>query len=404
MDSPAASSVSKVLSGPWFAGLVVALLASPFLFFVIEADFVTGNVGLSFAPERGFKFLSVVFPALAVGALVGLGLKLQSRHVKRAWVTEGTHALLEKPWKLTVTVVAIALLGLLMSAKGISVGTFVCLHMILALGLNVTIGMTGLLVLGYSAFYSAGAYAAGLSNLPWIATLPLGALVAALLGWLVGLPCLRLRGDYLAIVTLGFAEAFRELVRNLSITGGDMGLLVPSVSRFQGVAGLTGAQVSWIASIVALALVTLCVHHLYHSRIGRAWIAIREDEVAAGAMGIPVVRLKLLAFTVSAGLAGLAGALFAGFTGFVDPSTSTFEQSVLILAMTILGGLGSIPGSLVGAALLYMLPSFLRDWFPAISDYRLLFFGMVLVAMMIFRPQGLLGSPRHKIELEGIKS
>lgn len=404
MAASSASPLSRFLSSSPFAGVAVALLASPFLFFAIEADFVNGNVGLAFAPERGFKLLGVVLPALAVGALVGLGLKFQSRRAKRAWVTEGTHALLEKPWKLAVTVVAVGLLGLAMSAKGVSMGTFVCLHMILALGLNVTIGMTGLLVLGYSAFYSAGAYSAGLSHLPWIATLPLGALVAALLGWLVGLPCLRLRGDYLAIVTLGFAEAFRELVRNLSVTGGDMGLLVPPISRFQGVAGLTSAQVSWIASLVALALVTLCVHHLYHSRIGRAWIAIREDEVAAGAMGIPVVRLKLLAFTVSAALAGLAGALFAGFTGFVDPSTSTFEQSVLILAMTILGGLGSIPGSLVGAALLYLLPSFLRDWFPAISDYRLLFFGMVLVAMMIFRPQGLLGSPRHKLELEGAKS
>jgi len=389
------------MKSPFVPGIVVLLLAAPFLFFVVEPDFVTGNVRLVFSLDHALKFLGVVVPALAVGVIAGLGLRLQARHAKRAYVTEATHSLLETPWKLAVLAAVLAAAGSLLSSKALSLGTFVCLHMILALGLNVTVGMTGLLVLGYSAFYSAGAYAATLSHLPWVVTLPLGTAIAALLGWLVGLPCLRLRGDYLAIVTLGFAEAFRETVRNLPALGGDMGLLVPSISRFQGVGPLSAAQVSWIAGVVAVALVTLSVHHLYHSRVGRAWIAIREDEIAAGSMGIPVVRLKLLAFTVSAGLAGLAGALFAGFTGFVDPSTATFEQSVLILAMTILGGLGSIPGSLVGAALLYLLPSFLRDWFPAISDYRLLFFGMVLVATMIFRPQGLMGSTRHKLELEG---
>jgi len=382
-------------------GCVVLLLASPFLFFVLESDNATGNVRLAFDLAHGLRFLGIVVPALLVGLVTGLVLRLQAKFSKRSLLTEGTNALLEKPWKLGVATLVLALAGLALSTKGASLGTFVCLHMILALGLNVTVGMTGLLVLGYSAFYAAGAYTAALSHLPWIATIPLGAVVAAFMGWLIGLPCLRLRGDYLAIVTLGFAEAFRELVRNLPQTGADMGMLVPSVSRFGNLGPLSSVQVSWLVSIVAVAFVTLSVHHLYHSRIGRAWIAIREDEIAASAMGIPVVKLKMLAFTVSAGFAGLAGALFAGFTGFVDPSTSTFEQSVLILAMTILGGLGSIPGSLVGAALLYLLPSFLRDWFPAISDYRLLFFGMVLVATMIFRPQGLLGSSRHELELKG---
>lgn len=385
---------------PFVPVLAVLLLASPFLLFVLSPDFGTGRVALAFAPGHAAAFLSVVLPALAVGAAAGLVLHLQDKFWPRPLVSEATHFLLEKPWRLWIATAALALAGLALSAKGLSLGVFVCLHMILALGLNVTVGMTGLLVLGYSAFYAAGAYAAALSGLPWIATLPLGAAVAALLGWLVGLPCLRLRGDYLAIVTLGFAEAFRELVRNLSVTGGDMGKLVPAASRFASVGPLSSGLTSWLVAVVAVAIVTLSVHHLYHSRIGRAWIAIREDEIAAGAMGIPVVRMKLLAFTVSAGLAGLAGALFAGFTGFVDPSTSTFDQSVLILAMTILGGLGSIPGSLVGALLLYLLPSFLRDWFPAISDYRLFFFGLVLVAMMVFRPQGLLGSARHKLEME----
>jgi branched-chain amino acid transport system permease protein len=380
--------------------LAVFLRASPFLFFVLDPDFVAGTVALAPSIPHATTILSVVVPAIAIGACAGLLLRLQDRIWPKSVVAGATHTVLEKPWKLLLAMVVVVPAGFFLSAKGLSLGVFVCLHMILALGLNVTVGMTGLLVLGYAAFYAAGAYAAALSGLPWFATLPLGAVVAAALGWLVGLPCLRLRGDYLAIVTLGFAEAFRELVRNLGVTGGDMGLIVPAPARLAAIGPFTTTQVSWSVCAVSVALVTLSVHHLYHSRIGRAWVAIREDEIAAASMGIPVVRLKLLAFTVSAGLAGVAGALFAGFTGFVDPSLATFEQSVLVLAMTILGGLGSIPGSLVGALLLYLLPSYLRDWFPAISDYRLFFFGLVLVAMMVLRPQGLLGSPRHKLELE----
>jgi branched-chain amino acid transport system permease protein len=180
-----------------------------------------------------------------------------------------------------------------------------------------------------------------------------------------------------------------------------MGINLGFPSRVHSLGPLSAAQASWAFGVALVALCALCVHRLYHSRIGRAWIAVREDEVAAASMGIPVVRLKLLAFSVSAGLAGLAGAFFAGFTGFVDPSTSTFEQSVLILAMVILGGMGSLSGSLVGATLLYLAPNLLRDAIPEISDYRLLFFGFLLVAMMLFRPQGLLGASRHRCELEG---
>ena len=180
-----------------------------------------------------------------------------------------------------------------------------------------------------------------------------------------------------------------------------MGLLVPMTARIRSVGPVSQAQASWIAAVAVTLLVALVVHRLYHSRIGRAWIAIREDETAAAMMGIPVVRLKLLAFSISAGIAGIAGAFFAGFTGFVDPSTATFEQSVLILAMVILGGIGSLPGSILGALVLYLAPTLLRDWLPAISDYRLFFFGCILVAMMLFRPQGLCGSPRHRLEMEG---
>ncbi len=385
----------------------LAILTAPFLWTRLDPDFATGFVSLRLVPENGIQFLSVVVPAALVAlAIAGLG-RLWARYGSSKPLFEtASHRLFESPRAMAATFAALAAAGFVMSGKALSLGTFVCIHMMLAIGLNVTIGFTGLLVLGYAAFYATGAYtfaiaAHALPVLPTWAALPLGFAVAAGVGFLVGLPCLRLRGDYLAIVTLGFAEALREILRNLSVTGGDMGLVVPMQARIKAIGPVTQGHASWIAAVGVTLLVALFVHRLYHSRIGRAWIAIREDETAAAMMGIPVVRLKLLAFTVSAGLAGTAGAFFAGFAGFVDPSTATFEQSVLILAMVILGGIGSLPGSILGAALLYLAPTLLRDWFPAISDYRLFFFGCILVAMMLFRPQGLCGSPRHKLELEG---
>ena len=387
------------------AGLLV--LTAPFLWTKLDPDFNTGFVSLSLAPSNAIQFLSVVLPAAVVGwLLAGIGFLWGRFGPTKPVIATGSQKLFESPRLLVATCAVLAGFGFFMSAKFLSLGTFVCIHMMLAIGLNVTIGFTGLLVLGYAAFYATGAYAFALvaHACPWFPTwaaLPVGFLVAASTGFLVGLPCLRLRGDYLAIVTLGFAEALRELLRNLPQTGGDMGLLVPTSARIQSLGPVGQAQASWIAAVAVTLFVGLVIHRLYHSRIGRAWIAIREDETAAAMMGIPVVRLKLLAFSVSAGIAGVAGAFFAGFAGFVDPSTATFEQSVLILAMVILGGIGSLPGSILGALVLYLVPTLLRDWFPAISDYRLLFFGAILVAMMLFRPQGLCGSPRHKLELEG---
>jgi branched-chain amino acid transport system permease protein len=393
---------------PWLLGpLGIGLITAPFLWTRIQSDLATGNVVLALSPSNGFQFLSVVLPGFAIGALVAAAAALWGRFgPRRPLVATFAHHLLERPWALGALGTIFSCLALLGSAKLLSLGSFVCLYMLLALGLNVTIGFTGLLVLGYAAFYSVGAYAFALwaqflPGFPAWAALPLGFAAAAAVGFLVGLPCLRLRGDYLAIVTLGFAEAFRELVRNLPAAGGDMGIVLPAASRIRALGPFSAAQAACIAGIWLVLLLSISVHRLYHSRTGRAWIAIREDETAAAMMGIPVVRLKLLAFSVSAGIGGLAGAYFAGFTGFVDPSTSTFDQSVLILAMVILGGIGSLPGVLAGAVLLYLVPTLLRDQISQISDYRLFFFGSILVAMMLLRPQGLLGSPRHKMEMEG---
>jgi branched-chain amino acid transport system permease protein len=148
-----------------------------------------------------------------------------------------------------------------------------------------------------------------------------------------------------------------------------------------------------------VALSVFVIYRLYHSPIGRAWIAIREDETAAGAMGVPVTQMKLLAFALSSAFAGIAGVLYVSCVGFIDPEACAFEQSVLVLAMVILGGLGSIPGALLGSAVLYLIPTLLRDQFPAISDYRLLLFGVIMVVMMLYRPQGLLGSRRRELEV-----
>lgn len=392
---------------PWLLGVMgVALITAPFLWTRIGSDPSTGNVLLSPSPSNGFQFLSVVVPGFAIGAMVAALAALWNRiGPGRAVVAPTAHFLLEKPLALVATGFALSCLAFLASAKVLSLGAFACLYMLLSLGLNVTIGFTGLLVLGYAAFYSAGAYAFALTaqalpGFPAWAALPLGFLAASAVGFLVGLPCLRLRGDYLAIVTLGFSEAFRELVRNLPSAGGDMGIVLPAASRVGSLGPVSAAQASWIAGVWLVLVLSISVHRAYHSRIGRAWIAIREDETAAAMMGVPVVRMKLLAFSVSAGIGGLAGAYFAGFTGFVDPSTATFDQSVLILSMVILGGVGSLPGALAGAVLLYLVPTLLRDQIPQVSDYRLFFFGAILVAMMLLRPQGLLGSPRHKVEME----
>jgi len=398
--------------------LAILLLTAPFLWWTLDVDYIAGTVGLSFSPEHAGKFFAGIGPALALGLLLlggsllkkRLGLKFPSLPAPvRHRLNGRVRAFKDKPWALPSLILVLWLPALFLGPKGLSQGTFVALYVILATGLNLTVGMAGILVLGYSAFLGIGAYTFAILQqwipLPWYAALPLGFAVSATLGWLVALPSLRLRGDYFALVSLGFAEALREVLRNGGeITGGDKGISISIAHRIVGIGPFSSQQVAYMAAIAFALLSVAAIERLYRSRLGRAWVAIREDEIAAGAMGIPVVRMKLLAFALSAGLAGMAGVLFSGFTVFVDPSVCTFEESVLVLAMVILGGLGSIPGAVVGALLLYLVPTWLRDWFPALQDYRLLIFGMILVATMLVNPQGLFGSRRHRLELEGEKA
>lgn len=322
----------------------------------------------------------------------------------------------------------------------------------LALGLNVVVGFAGLLDLGYVAFFAIGAYLWGIfgttqaanifpslaDSFPlggaWFyAFLLLGVVVAGLFGVLLGLPVLRLRGDYLAIVTLGFGEVIRILANNLdkpvNITNGARGItaITQPPLPFAGALVSLGIVDSnagayrlffYVLAILIVLLTVLVSRRLSNSRIGRAWTAIREDETAAIAMGIPLVRMKLLAFAAGASFAGAMGVLFAAKQQFINPPTFDLLRSISILAMVILGGMGSIPGAILGATVITMLnllvlPSVagqLNIWrqqglpIPSQIDpvaYQRLLFGLVLILMTIFRPEGFLPETRRKLELRG---
>ncbi len=304
------------------------------------------------------------------------------------------------------------------------------LFILLALGLNIVVGYAGLLDLGYIAFFAVGAYSYALLASPqfgihasFLLLLPLGALVAGVFGILLGAPTLRLRGDYLAIVTLGFGEIIRIFLNNLNrpvnITNGPQGitLIDPlhiggiSLSNTYTVGGLTLAPVhSYYFVFLACALVAIVISlRLEDSRIGRAWVAIREDEVAASAMGINTRNIKLLAFAMGATFGGVSGGLFASFQGFISPESFTLLDSIMVLCMVVLGGMGNVGGVVLGAILLTALPEALRyagqmqqAWLGAVyidpSDLRMLLFGLALVLMMLFRPAGLWPSSTRRRE------
>jgi len=275
--------------------------------------------------------------------------------------------------------------------------TTALLYVILGLGLNIAVGMAGLLHLGYVAFYAVGAYTYALLHLHfgigfWIA-LPLGGLVAAVFGIILGLPVLRLKGDYLAIVTLGFGEIVRIVLENWN-------------DFSQGPSGISGIPGPWFFGIklnsyqhimyiyyVALMLTILVIvftNRLQNSRIGRALMAMREDEIASEAMGIDITKTKLTAFAFSAAIAGVAGVLFAAKTTFINPQSFTFMESAIILSIVVLGGMGSITGVIIAALVLILLPEYLRE----LGNYRMIIFGASMVLMMLFRPQGLISNVR----------
>lgn len=285
------------------------------------------------------------------------------------------------------------------------------IYVLLGLGLNIVVGLAGLLDLGYVAFYAIGAYGLALGyhylGLGFWTMLPLSALMAALAGCILGFPVLRMHGDYLAIVTLGFGEIIRLILTNwLSFTGGPNGMPVPSPSVFGIEFGRVAKDggipfhqffgteynpnVKFMLIYGVLFLVVMLVlyikHRLTRMPVGRAWEALREDEIACRAMGLNHVLVKLSAFTLGASTAGLAGVFFATYQGFVNPTSFSFFESALILAIVVLGGMGSTVGVVIAAFVLTVAPELLRSF----AEYRVLLFGILMVLMMIWKPRGLI--------------
>jgi len=291
------------------------------------------------------------------------------------------------------------LLPLLFSSYQVNIMTTALMYAILGLGLNIVVGLAGLLDLGYVAFYAVGAYSYALLNhhfgIGFWAALPIGGLLAAGFGLALGFPVLRLRGDYLAIVTLGFGEIIRLILENWNaFSFGPSGIAgVPRPGLFGLVLSVEQAQCYLYYLVLLLVGVTiLVVNRLRDSRIGRAWIALREDEIACQAMGIDTTRTKLTAFALGASWAGMAGVLFAAKTTFVNPASFTFMESAIILAIVVLGGMGSTVGVVIGALIFILLPEYLR----AFAEYRMLIFGLIMVGMMVFRPGGIINTNRHR--------
>ena len=317
------------------------------------------------------------------------------------------------------------------------------LYVMLALGLNIVVGFAGLLDLGYIAFYAVGAYGAALLSssqlsdnfvifqqlfpdglhMPFWVIVPLGAFLAAVAGIMLGTPILKLRGDYLALVTLGFGEIIRIFMNNwgkdsFNLTNGPRGInRIDPVTLFGypldrpldlGFTVLTKEFLYYYLFLLLAVLTVFVCYRLQNSRLGRAWMALREDDIAAKAMGINVRNIKLLAFSLGATFGGVAGAMFAAFQGFISPESFSFMESIVILTMVVLGGMGHIPGVILGAVLLSLLPEFLRFTVEPVQQMlfgrllvdtailRQLILGAAMLLIMLFRPKGLWPRPEHK--------
>ncbi|WP_312981344.1 high-affinity branched-chain amino acid ABC transporter permease LivM [Atlantibacter sp.] len=318
-------------------------------------------------------------------------------------------------WAIPLLMVVALLFPFVATKYLLTVAILGLIYVLLGLGLNIVVGLAGLLDLGYVAFYAIGAYGLALGyqylGLGFWVMLPLGALLAALAGALLGFPVLRMHGDYLAIVTLGFGEIIRLVLNNwLSFTGGPNGISVPAPTlfglefsrrakdggvpfhEFFGISYNPNLKFIFIYAVLVLVvlLVLFIKHRLTRMPIGRAWEALREDEIACRSLGLNHVLVKLSAFMLGASTAGIAGVFFATYQGFVNPTSFTFFESALILAIVVLGGMGSTLGVVLAAFVLTVAPELLRSF----AEYRVLLFGVLMVVMMIWRPRGLVRTSR----------
>jgi len=348
---------------------------------------------LLFLPFKGMKGAALLFvsmvvaiPVLRYAARKARGITLPIEKVREYFPRDRRY--------LAVLLIPLAALPVLKQDYLLDVAIIAGIYVILALGLNVVVGFTGLLNLGFVAFYAIGAYSYALINtrLGWgfWSVLPISILITTLSGFLLAFPALRLKGDYLAIVTLGFGEIVRLVLNNWdSFTKGPNGISGIAPPSFFGISLDRLSSYYYLVFFFVL-LTVFVIRRVRDSKTGRAWIAIREDEVAAAAMGINRMWYKFSSFAFGAFWAGLAGCLFAAKMRFVSPESFTFMESVFILCMVIVGGIGSIPGVIFGAIALVCLPEVLRE----VQMYRMLALGAGLVFLMIFRPQGLFGGKR----------
>jgi len=378
---------------------------------------MVGFPGRSFETARAFTIW---------GGIVGiLAFWLVSKTVRRSDMYQRTAAHLA-PFRNTVLrkfskfptkyyilalIIAVAAYPLLADNYMIDVGITCLIYIVLGLGLNIVVGLAGLLDLGYIAFYAVGAYSYSLLNLHfgisfWLA-LPIGMVIGGIFGCIIGYPTLKMRGDYLAIVTMGFGEIIRLVLNNWDkLTKGPNGLLgmaKPAVVY----PAFTESGLGWVVyslkSLHALyylmfiiaVLTVIGVRRLDNSRIGRAWVAIREDEVAAELSGVPTTWLKLLAYAMGAAFASVVGAFFGAKLSYTNPNFFIFMESCIVLCIVVLGGVGSIPGIILAGIILIAVPEVFRE----LQNYRMLAFGLAMAAMMVLRPEGLIPASRCKREL-----
>lgn len=409
------------------AGVATLILAFPLL----GLNLVSNGLGLGIEGADNQTIIYIVLASLAVfvfqlfkdnvvniAKIIPLPRKAYNPKAK---VSQAQRDKKEKIF--TILIVAIALIWPFFASRGnIDLATLVLIYVMLGLGLNIVVGLAGLLDLGYVAFYAVGAYSYALLNQYfgfsfWIC-LPLAGLMAATFGFILGFPVLRLRGDYLAIVTLGFGEIIRILLNNWThITGGPNGIgSIPKPALF----GLEfGRKVKeegnvtfheyfniaynssykviflYLLALLLVLFTVFVIRRLMRMPVGRAWEALREDEIACRSLGLNRTIIKLSAFTIGASFAGFAGAFFSARQGFISPESFTFIESAIILAIVVLGGMGSQLGVILAAIAMTVLPELAREF----QEYRMLLFGLMMVLMMIWRPQGLLPMKRRHMEL-----
>ena len=280
----------------------------------------------------------------------------------------------------------------------------ICIYIILAVSLNLIVGFVGLLNLGHAAFFGIGAYTSALltlAGIPFIIAFISSFILTGIFGLLVSIPCIRLRGDYLAIATLGFGEIIRAILKNwVSLTRGPLG--IPGIPK-ASIGIVFNTQIKFLIFAAVIALLTIfIIKRIVHSPFGRVLRAIREDEIAAQSLGKDVNKYKIIAVVIGAAFAGIAGSLYAHYITFIDPTTFTLTETILILLMVVLGGMGSILGSVMGAAVLIILPEplrFLQLPSSIVAAVRQMLYALILILLMIFKPDGFFGERKHKVKL-----